>query len=150
MAGNCYLLPLTTSRILLPFLFRAHFLSWIFSACPSSSTPHLSLCSGQVADLSGGTQWAPLPSVFWEGLTHGVPGKRWEGGRKREIAVLYPSPPPLLGCLGLAMSLDSRSLLIFRKPLLHDTLPLGLVTTYVSSSQHQEYTYQLGISALKL
>lgn len=75
---------------------------------------------------------------------------RPQGGRKREIAVLFPSPPSLWGCLGLAMSLDSRSLLLFRKPLLHDTLPLSLVTTYVSSSQLQEYMYQLGILALKL
>lgn len=30
--------------------------------------------------------------------------------REREVAVLIPLPPPLVGCLGLAVSLDSRSL----------------------------------------
>lgn len=64
--------------------------------------------------------------------------------------MLYVLPPSLLGCLGLVMSLDTRSLLLFRKPLLYDSLPLGLVTTPVSSSHLQEYTYQLGISVHKL
>lgn len=56
-----------------------------------------------------------------------------EEREEKEIAVLTPLPPSLLGCFGRAVSLDPKPLLLSRKALLHS----GLAT--VSPTQTQEY-----------
>lgn len=134
------------------FLFRARYLCWLLSAYPSGSVFHLSLSSAQVADLYGWRQWAPLSSVFRSSLTSGVrigqreKEMRGRKEREREVAVLIPLPPPLVGCLGLAVSLDSRSLLLSRKSLLHNSPwvgnhPVSLLLTPRDICSHWAFHY---------